>query len=405
MFLRTHQVFPVLLVALLSLNPASSQIPPSWSTNFTPATLKLEATYLTNIRLTSGSAGGNLFTSEASTPPTFRLSDESDLSPGARYTILLLDPDTPAVGGNGDESYLHFLGTGYALRDGAADADARQLISESKPKVEYQGPKVTDDDHRYVVLLYVQKDGAEPTVTETKREEFSVEKFMKDSGIGQPVAGLYFQTAKNDTGKRRRRDEVDDRMAEIERAPLGVLRKRSDLRELDRAVRGSIGRKWPTGRYRRNAASEAWKEAMKKVLERLGPRNEKRDFIEELDEHWKEKVKILESKKPMKPKRQLIEDEQGDEWKPTVASPQYSKRQPIDELDNAWKEKAAGLGPRNPKRQLVEEQQGDEWKPSATGPQYSKRESIDKRDEAWKRKVAGLGPRRKNRRKRGSPLV
>jgi hypothetical protein len=401
MFLPTHHMFPVLLTALLSLTYAGAQIPPSWSTNFTPATLKLEATYSTNIRLTSGSAGGNLFTSEASTPPTFRLSDESDLSPGARYTILLLDPDTPALGGNGDESYLHFLGTGYALRDGAADADARQLISESKPKVEYQGPKDADDDHRYVVLLYVQKDGAEPAVAETKREEFSVEKFMKDSGIGQPVAGLYFQTAKNDTGKRRRRDEVDDRMAGIERVPLGVLRKRGNLRDLDREVRGNIGRLWPTGLYRRNVVKgrdEAWK----KKVAGLGPRNEKRDLLEELDEHWKEKVEILE---PKKPKRQLIEEQQSDEWKPTVASPQYSKRQPIDELDNAWKERVAGLGPRNPKRQAIEEQQGDEWKPSVAGPQYPKRESIDKRDEAWKQKVAGLGPRRKTRRKRRGPLV
>lgn len=393
-------MFPVLLTALLSLTHASAQIPPSWSTNFTPATLKLEATYSTNIRLTSGSAGGNLFTSEASAPPTFRLSDESTLSPGARYTILLLDPDTPAVGGNGDDSYLHFLGTDYALRDGAADADARQLVSESKPKVEYQGPKDSDDDHRYVVLLYVQKDGAEPAVTETKREEFSVEKFMKDSGIGQPVAGLYFQTAKNGTGKRRR-DEVDDRMAGIER----VLRKRGDLRELDREVRSSVEWKWPTGRFRRNVVKgrgEAWKNN----VSGLGPRNEeKRDLLEELDEHWKEKVKILEPKKSKKPKRQLIEEQLSDEWQPTVASPQYEKRQPIDELDNTWKERVAGLGPRNPKRRLAEEQQGEEWKPSVAGPQYSKRESIDKRDEAWKQKVAGLGPRRKNRRRRRSPLV
>ncbi|KAL4912110.1 phosphatidylethanolamine-binding protein [Aspergillus aurantiobrunneus] len=117
----------------------------------------------------------------------------------------MVDPTTP----NGSISTLHALETNLHL-DVELTTGEDQLYSklhgdpQNAPLAPYMGPNPPpgSPDHKYVQLLFKQpeEDFSIPgkyahflPQIPTSRLGFPLEQFVNETGLGEPVAGLYFE--------------------------------------------------------------------------------------------------------------------------------------------------------------------------------------------------------------------
>ncbi|KAI0161904.1 putative protease inhibitor [Hypoxylon sp. FL1284] len=127
----------------------------------------------------------------------------SSLSPDKTYVVLGIDIDAPFPSFSVLGPVLHWIQPGYkatATEDGASFA----LSAAGVPFVSNYiapAPPPPSSPHRYVFLLYEQPDGfdnANLTPPGGKdmgvgpRVRFNVDKWLRDSKLGEPVATNYF---------------------------------------------------------------------------------------------------------------------------------------------------------------------------------------------------------------------
>ncbi|URE02099.1 CEN-like protein [Musa troglodytarum] len=78
----------------------------------------------------------------------------------------------------------------------SVDDAGREIVS-------YEAPKPSIGIHRYVFVLFKQKGRRTVCVPPASRDHFNTRSFSEESGLGLPVAAVYFN-AQRETAARRR---------------------------------------------------------------------------------------------------------------------------------------------------------------------------------------------------------
>jgi hypothetical protein len=128
------------------------------------------------------------------------------------YLFVMLDLDVPpAEGSTARRVLLHAMNTGFKATQQRVGGTATILASTQKGPAAYlpPGPPATDTmAHRYVQLLFRQPDAlavqASDFANTTGRFNFDVTTFMKENGVGAPIAANFFMVdgRANATGAR-----------------------------------------------------------------------------------------------------------------------------------------------------------------------------------------------------------
>ncbi|KAI5635529.1 phosphatidylethanolamine-binding protein domain-containing protein [Phthorimaea operculella] len=136
--------------------------------------------------------GNELTPDEASLSPHINWPED----PNLLYTVIMIDPDAPSRTNPVRRNYLHWL---------VGNIPGKNMI-KGTTLAEYLGPAPPKDTglHRYVILVYKQKDDRSKIVfSETfpdqekgRRGSFDLEMFTEKYHLGVPIAGNFF-TAKN----------------------------------------------------------------------------------------------------------------------------------------------------------------------------------------------------------------
>lgn len=130
----------------------------------------------------SAELGNNVLSQEAKTPPLLIWTS----NPNKFYTICMIDPDVEA------KEWQHWLVGNIP----GSNVCRGEVISEYIPPV----PQMETGPHRYIILVYLQKkqlEFEEPKLScgsGEGRQEFSIVEFAKKYGLGNPIAGNFYQT-------------------------------------------------------------------------------------------------------------------------------------------------------------------------------------------------------------------
>ena len=129
-----------------------------------------------------------------STPVWWASSDASDPNPPPGV-LLIVDLDVPR---NGSRIQLvHWVATNVTLGSRNNSTNASQLIPNSPVPYLQPSPPVGDVPHSYNIVVFPQT--ANFSIPEkysnltNNRLPFDVSQFVSDTGLGQPIAGSYFQ--------------------------------------------------------------------------------------------------------------------------------------------------------------------------------------------------------------------
>nr|XP_018681972.1 PREDICTED: CEN-like protein 1 isoform X1 [Musa acuminata subsp. malaccensis] len=112
------------------------------------------------------------------------------------YTLVrnvLTDPDAPSPSDPHSREHLHWIVT---------DIPGTTNASFGREIVSYEAPKPSIGIHRYVFVLFKQK-GRRTVCVPASRDHFNTRSFSEESGLGLPVAAVYFN-AQRETAARRR---------------------------------------------------------------------------------------------------------------------------------------------------------------------------------------------------------
>lgn len=121
---------------------------------------------------------------------------EYEAKPDELYTLAMVDPDAPSRKDPKYREVLHYLVTNIPGSD----------VSKGDILAEYigSGPPSASNYHRYVFLLYHQKNGkvvSPMKISKTSREgrfNFSIRNFAKANNLGEPVAANFYQAQYDD---------------------------------------------------------------------------------------------------------------------------------------------------------------------------------------------------------------
>ncbi|KAH6637447.1 phosphatidylethanolamine-binding protein [Boeremia exigua] len=128
-----------------------------------------------------------------STPVWWASSDPNDPTP-PRGVLLIVDLDVPRNGSRVE--LVHWVATNVTL--GFSSSNSTPLIIPNGPVPYLQpSPPVGDVPHSYNVVVFQQPANfsipAQYSNLTNQRLPFNVSQFVLDTGLGQPVAGSYFQ--------------------------------------------------------------------------------------------------------------------------------------------------------------------------------------------------------------------
>ncbi|KAA8897514.1 phosphatidylethanolamine-binding protein [Sphaerosporella brunnea] len=177
----------LLLLGISSLTGA--QIPPQWTSGFSPA-ISLTA-FFNGVEI---STGQSIPLSETKSSPTFALGKNSVTCAESKYIIIALDPDAPSWA----SPVLHFMNTNFSAAE--LEEGSKNLTSTNKnataPWLDPAPPAGTGP-HRYIFLLFEQPEGNfhvkdVPGTSTSDRLTFDVERWRKDNHLHNAVAGTYF---------------------------------------------------------------------------------------------------------------------------------------------------------------------------------------------------------------------
>lgn len=121
---------------------------------------------------------------------------EYEAQAGELYTLAMVDPDAPSRAEPKYREVLHYLLANIPGND----------VSKGDTLAEYigSGPPKGTGSHRYVFLLYHQKNGklvSSMKIAKTSRDgrfNFSIRNFAKSNNLGEPIAANFYQAQYDD---------------------------------------------------------------------------------------------------------------------------------------------------------------------------------------------------------------
>ncbi|KAG6909468.1 hypothetical protein DXG01_000454 [Tephrocybe rancida] len=174
-------------VAAIEVHFKQSLIVPQLLASFEPSAL-----LAVNFAGVGDITPGQALTKEQSAPkPTVTVTAaNSTVQLDGKFTIFMVDADI--VGGDLSKGENHhWLVNGVQITDGkVSDADATSIVNYAGP-----GPATGSGPHRYVIILYAQPDSFAAPVGLTEPTGvglFTLNAYIKDSGLGALVAANYF---------------------------------------------------------------------------------------------------------------------------------------------------------------------------------------------------------------------
>ncbi|AES82026.1 putative phosphatidylethanolamine-binding protein [Medicago truncatula] len=135
--------------------------------------------------------GHEFFPSTINTKPKVEI-DGGDMR--SFYTLVMTDPDVPGPSDPYLREHLHWIVTDIP---GTTDA------TFGKEVVSYEIPKPNIGIHRFVFVLFKQKNRESVTASPSSRDYFNTRNFASQNDLGLPVAAVYFN-AQRETAARRR---------------------------------------------------------------------------------------------------------------------------------------------------------------------------------------------------------
>ncbi|XP_042520767.1 protein MOTHER of FT and TFL1-like [Macadamia integrifolia] len=132
--------------------------------------------------------------SATSNKPRVQLSGSRVISNNL-YTLVMTDPDAPSPSEPTMREWLHWI---------VVDIPQGLDASKGKEIVPYMGPKPPTGIHRYVFALFQQRGPmGRDILPPDARCNFSTRNFAAQSGLGLPVAAVYFNAQKEPAARRR----------------------------------------------------------------------------------------------------------------------------------------------------------------------------------------------------------
>ncbi|KAK4750814.1 hypothetical protein SAY87_004296 [Trapa incisa] len=125
--------------------------------------------------------------SMAADAPKVTISGNSD----ELYTLVMTDPDAPSPSEPTMREWVHW----YVA---SLSSSARKEI------LAYMGPRPPVGIHRYILLLFKQRDPIGLMDQPSSRANFNTRHFAGALGLGLPVAAVYFNSQKEPSSNRRR---------------------------------------------------------------------------------------------------------------------------------------------------------------------------------------------------------
>ncbi|KAF3004953.1 hypothetical protein E8E13_007705 [Curvularia kusanoi] len=187
-------VKPTLAVAA-ALGVAHAQTGPGFPI---PASQALTVSFGNN---TVSPAGELIPRSETVNPPSISTpvwyaSSDANAPSNAPGVLLMVDLDVPR---NGSRAQLvHWVATNVTRGSGGSSSNGTPLVIPNNPVPYLQpSPPVGDSPHSYNIVVFAQPANftipAKYSNLTANRLPFDVSQFVSDTGLGQPLAGSYFQ--------------------------------------------------------------------------------------------------------------------------------------------------------------------------------------------------------------------
>jgi phosphatidylethanolamine-binding protein (PEBP) family uncharacterized protein len=145
--------------------------------------------------------GGLTFDIETASPPNISTpvrwaSDDDDNSTPPLGVLLMVDLDVPR--NNSRVQLLHWLATNVTLGTAVSTSNSTPLVVPNAPVPYLQpSPPVGDVPHSYTFVVFQQPANfsipAQYSNLTNNRVFFNVSQFVRDAGLGQPLAGNWIQ--------------------------------------------------------------------------------------------------------------------------------------------------------------------------------------------------------------------
>ncbi|KAK9115359.1 hypothetical protein Syun_022156 [Stephania yunnanensis] len=134
--------------------------------------------------------GCNVKPSAAAAPPTVHISGR----PEELYTLVMTDPDAPSPSEPSLREWVHWI---------VVNIPSGMNPSRGKEILPYMGPRPPVGIHRYVMVLFQQKERLADVDPPASRAQFSTRSFSGHHDLGLPVATVYFNAQKEPIVKKR----------------------------------------------------------------------------------------------------------------------------------------------------------------------------------------------------------
>lgn len=149
----------------------------------------IKVTYPSNVEVQQGN---ELAPTKVKDVPKFEFEAKAD----QLYTLVMVDPDAPSRKDPKFREILHYLVSNIPGNDVAKGDTLAEYIGSGPPK--------DTGSHRYIFLVYHQKDGRLQSDIKISnhsiegRKSFSIRKFAKDNKLGEPIAANFYQAQYDD---------------------------------------------------------------------------------------------------------------------------------------------------------------------------------------------------------------
>ncbi|KAF3437198.1 hypothetical protein FNV43_RR19951 [Rhamnella rubrinervis] len=134
--------------------------------------------------------GCDIKPSIAISPPKVTISGHPD----ELYTLVMTDPDAPSPSEPSMREWVHWI---------IVDIPGGTNPYQGKEVLPYVGPRPPVGIHRYILVLFQQKNQVGMVDQPASRANFNTRLFSAQLNLGLPVATVYFNSQKEPASKRR----------------------------------------------------------------------------------------------------------------------------------------------------------------------------------------------------------
>ncbi|GMH17074.1 hypothetical protein Nepgr_018915 [Nepenthes gracilis] len=141
-------------------------------------------------------SGCTIKPSMAASPPNVLIAGHSD----TLYTLVMTDPDAPSPSEPSMREWVHWIVTDIP---GGNSVSRASEIGAGRELLAYVGPRPPVGIHRFIFVLFEQKQALRSAEQPISRANFSTRLFSRHYGLGLPVATVYFNAQKEPANRRR----------------------------------------------------------------------------------------------------------------------------------------------------------------------------------------------------------